>query len=125
MTNKLLLGMWRMVLPVPGSVWKGVVSRSEKDTIARLVFMDREHHLVRDFVVRELPHSGEPLSPEAIAEGTGLPLAQVPPILDRLEKEMTFLFRGDGRNVTWAYPVTVNRTPHHVRFSTGEEVYAA
>ncbi|OGO41196.1 MAG: hypothetical protein A2Z04_05735 [Chloroflexi bacterium RBG_16_57_9] len=27
--------------------------------------------------------------------------------------------------VVWAYPVTVARTPHHLTFSTGEQVYAA
>jgi len=26
--------------------------------------------------------------------------------------------------VTWAYPVTVDETPHHVRFSSGEEAYS-
>ena len=31
----------------------------------------------------------------------------------------------DGENVTWAYPVTTDQTPHHVTFSSGEEVHAA
>ena len=38
---------------------------------------------------------------------------------------MTFLFRNSQGAVTWAYPVTVEPTPHRVAFSTGEEVYAA
>jgi hypothetical protein len=38
---------------------------------------------------------------------------------------MTFLFRNDGGSVTWAYPVTVEQTPHHMSFSTGERAYAA
>ena len=27
--------------------------------------------------------------------------------------------------VTWAYPVTVDQTPHHLTFNTGEKIYAA
>jgi hypothetical protein len=38
---------------------------------------------------------------------------------------MTFLFRNEQGAVAWAYPVTVDRTPHYVTFSTGEQVYAA
>ena len=45
-------------------------------------------------------------------------------ILEELEKHLTFVFRGDQRVVTWAYPVTVDETPHHASFSTGEEAYS-
>jgi hypothetical protein len=38
---------------------------------------------------------------------------------------MTFLFRNEQGSVTWAYPVTVDQTPHRVTFSSGEQVYAA
>ena len=46
-------------------------------------------------------------------------------ILDDLEKRMTFLYRNPQGCVTWAYPVTVDRTPHRVEFSSGEKLYAA
>jgi hypothetical protein len=87
--------------------------------------MTEEHHLVRDFAVRELPRVGEPLQSEFIAQELGLPLARVIAVLDELEKNMTFLYRGDGEAVTWAYPVTVDQTPHQVTFSTGEQIHAA
>jgi hypothetical protein len=45
-------------------------------------------------------------------------------ILDELEEHLTFVFRGDRRAVSWAYPVTVDETPHHASFSTGEEAYS-
>jgi hypothetical protein len=38
---------------------------------------------------------------------------------------LTFLYRGDGRNVDWAYPVTVEQTPHRVTFDNGERFFAA
>jgi hypothetical protein len=87
--------------------------------------MSEEHHLVRDFAVRGLPRAGKPLSPEQIGQALGLPIARVVALLDELEKGMTFLFRNEEGAVTWAYPVTVDPTAHHVNFSTGERVYAA
>ena len=140
MKDGLLMGMERHIVPVPGAVWKGHLSKSAQHGRDRLGFMSEEHHRVRDFVVLELPQVGEPLSPSYIAQRVGLPQERVRVILDELEKGMTFLFRGDGEAVTWAYPVTLDETPHHVTFprmhashvarhrglrSTGEEVYAA
>jgi hypothetical protein len=87
--------------------------------------MSKEHHLVRNFVVREMPIAGEPLSPDYIAQKLDLPLERTKAILGELEKHMTFLFRNEQGAVIWAYPVTVERTPHHITFSTGEELYAA
>jgi hypothetical protein len=87
--------------------------------------MSAEHHLVRNFVVTELSKVGEPLSPEHIAQELDLPPARLKTILDELEKHMTFLFRDQAGAVTWAYPVTVDTTPHRVSINTGEEVNAA
>ena len=125
MNNKMLMGIWRAIIPVPQVMWQGVVSKSARDTISKLGFMSKEHHLVRDYVVLEIPRAGCALSPEVIAEGTGLPEDRVAEILDDLEENMTFLYRGDGVNVSWAYPVTADRTPHHLTFSTGEAVHSA
>jgi hypothetical protein len=45
-------------------------------------------------------------------------------ILDELEAHLTFVFRNEAGAVTWAYPVTVDETPHHATFSTGEEAWS-
>jgi hypothetical protein len=87
--------------------------------------MSEEHQRVREFVVKELPRVAEPLSPGTIAERLNLPKGRVVRLLDDLERHMTFLFRNDLGFVTWAYPVTVEQTPHHMSFSTGERVDAA
>jgi hypothetical protein len=118
--DSLLLGVWRYLLPIPRPVWQSQV-RGDVD----LDFMSDDYHLVRDFVVVELPRVGKPLAPEFIARELDLPLPRVAGILDDLEAHMTFLFRNEQGAVAWAYPVTVDRTPHHVTFSSGEQVYAA
>jgi hypothetical protein len=87
--------------------------------------MSEEHHLVRYFVVRELPHAGQPLQPEFISRELNLPLTQVNTILDELERNLFFLVRNEQGAVSWAYPVTVDQTPHELTFSTGERLYAA
>jgi hypothetical protein len=87
--------------------------------------MSEEHHLVRYFVVRELSRTGEPIQPEFISQKLKLPLAQINAILDELEKNLFFLVRNGQGAVSWAYPVTVDNTPHHLTFSTGEQLYAA
>ncbi len=125
MSNKLLRGSNRRMIPVPGMLWRKVVSKRAQKIEAMLGFMTEEHHLVRDFAVRELLNQGKPLSPEFIAQGVSLPVDRVNAILDDLEKHMTFLFRNREGEVVWAYPVTVEETPHHLTFSTGETVYAA
>ena len=125
MNDNLLLGVWRYLLPVPRGIWQTRVRKEAELSDSRLDFMTEEHHLVRDFTVRELPHIGKPLAPEYIAQELKLPLAQVVTLLDDLEKHMTFIFRNQQGEVTWAYPVTVDATPHHVTLSTGEQVYAA
>jgi hypothetical protein len=125
MRNKLLLGFKRYMIPVPHVIWQIPISRNTQEMEAELGFMSEEHHLVRNYVVRELPRIGEPLSPEHIADRLNLPVARVSVILDDLEKHMTFLFRDRQRAVDWAYPVTVEHTPHHVTYNTGEQGYAA
>ncbi len=90
-----------------------------------LSFMSVDHHRVRNFVVSELPRAGQALPPETIASRLGLPLEQVLHILDELEKHLVFLFRNPQGEVAWAYPVTVEPTPHRVTFSSGEKIYAA
>jgi hypothetical protein len=120
MDDSLLLGLWRCTLPLPRAIWQRQVRGD-----AHLEFMTEAHHRVRNYVVIELPRAGEPLSPARIAQALDLPLAHVVGILDELEQHMTFLFRNGEGAVFWAYPVTVERTPHHVTFSTGEQVYAA
>ncbi len=125
MKNKILLGVRGYIVPIPAMVWKAMISRSAKGVEKSLEFMSVSHHLIRDFVVRELPKAGEPLSPELIADRLDIPVNRVRTILDDLEKGMTFLFRNNNGEVAWAYPVTVDKTPHHVTFNTGEELYAA
>jgi hypothetical protein len=102
-----------------------VVSRDSRKLEAELNFMSEEHHLVRNYVVDMLPRVGEPLSVEYLSEQLNIPIDRMKVILDDLEKHMTFLCRYGQGAVNWAYPVTVDQTPHRIAYSTGEQGYAA
>ena len=123
--NHSLLGIGRVLLPVPAAIWQREVRRGSVAARDGLSFMSADHHQVRDFVVLELPRRGEPLSPAFIAESLDLPMDRLTLILDELEARMTFLFRDEKGDVLWAYPVTAEPTPHRVFFSSGEQIYGA
>lgn len=125
MKDKLMLGLWRYMLKVPPFLWEKQISRAKKKFEAENRFLTKEHSFVHHFVVRELPRAGKPLSAKFIADSLNLSINRVKTILDELEEHMTFLFRNEKGEVVWAYPVTVDKTPHHLTFSTGEQLYAA
>ena len=125
MNESLLLGIWRFFLRIPRPIWQQEIARNAGSSEKSLAFMTADHHKVRDFVVRELPRLAQPIPPEDIALSLKLELDRVISILDELEKNMTFLYRNQEGAVTWAYPVTVEPTPHRITFSTGEQIYAA
>ena len=125
MNDSLLLGVGRHVLPIPRPVWRRQVAGSGPANRAALTFMSADHHRVRDLAVVELPRAGAPLPPALFAERLHLPLTRVVAILDELEQHKTFLFRNAAGAVTWAYPVTVDPTPHRISLSTGERINAA
>jgi hypothetical protein len=60
-----------------------------------------------------------------VAELTRLPEARVATILDELEARLFFLVRNERGEVSWAFPVTSEKTPHLLTFSSGEKVHAA
>ncbi len=125
MSETILMGKGGKITKLRREEWKNGITNASQNIKGRLSFMSDEHHLVRNFVVKELPRVGKPLSPEFISEKLNLPVDRVNAILDELEKHLTFLFRNGQGAVAWAYPVTVDSTPHHVTFGTGEQVYAA
>jgi hypothetical protein len=122
--DNILLGFSRLMIPVSRFIWKRQLPARERHLTASLSFMSEQHHAVRNHAVKELPRVGKPLSPESIAQAVNLPVDRVVAILDDLEKHMTFLFRNEQKAVSWAYPVTVDKTPHHMALSTGESAYA-
>lgn len=92
----------------------------------RLAFMTAHHHAVRNFVVRELPrNNGRPLSPAQIARSLRMSVKSTTALLEDLERRLFFLVRDARGDVSWAFPVTSDQTPHRLYFSTGENIFGA
>lgn len=125
MSDTILLGRGQKMIEIPRAQWEEHLAHVPEHSRTRLAFMSEAHHRVRYFVVRELPRIGGPIAPALIASELALPLERVVAILDDLEANLFFLVRDEQGRVAWAYPVTVDETPHRLTFSTGERLYAA
>ncbi|MFY9555116.1 MAG: hypothetical protein WAV20_17485 [Blastocatellia bacterium] len=125
MGETILAGRGKQITATPQSEWEEQLSNVPKSMKTRLAFMTTQHHQVRYFVVRELAHIGKPVAPALIAQRLSLPLDRVKTILDELEQRLFFVVRNKRGHVNWAYPITTDKTPHRLSFSTGERIYAA
>jgi len=125
MKEKVLFSAGQMFTEIPRETWEQHVEQAPEDISKSLSFMTNAHHLIRNFVVRELPRIGKPLSPELISAELNQPLSKTVEILDELEKNLFFLVRNEHGEVTWSFPVTADKTPHRMTFSTGERLNAA
>ena len=124
MKDKLFLGIGkymivipRLFIPILSFIAKKIAKRMET-TVYRA--MSKEHHAVHDFVVKELPLIGAPISSEFISEKFYLSVDRVRKILRKLER-LILLDMDEQGEVTWAYPVTIVKTPHHATLSSGEQ----
>ena len=125
MSEVVLLGRGKEITSIAREAWEGKLAGAPARISERLAFMSAEHHLVRNFVVRELPRLARPMSLRHIATSLNLSLERVFAIVDELETNLFFLVRDGNNEVSWAFPGTVTETGHHLFFSTGERLDAA
>lgn len=125
MSGQIIVGQGRELRNVPDDEFMNAVNHLPERMAERLAFMSRDHHAVRDFVVREMPRQHRPLSPRQIAAVTGIDFHRVLTILSELEKHLFFLVRNAKGDVSWAYPVTTDPTAHRLSFSSGENIFGA
>jgi hypothetical protein len=125
MEEKILLGQGQQIKEVPQTIWKQHLDQIPEHSRAMLSFMTEAHRQVRYFVVKEIAINQKPIEPTFIVERLKLSIEHVNRILDELEKKLFFVVRNENGAVTWAYPMTVEKTPHRLHFQSGERLYAA
>lgn len=125
MSETILVGRGRRIEKISREHWEDDLPLLTGHNSRRLDFMTEGHHQIRRFVVSELPRVGRPISPELIAAALKLPPSEAVEILDSLESHLFFLNRNDAGEVSWAYPITVEETPHRLTFENGDQLYAA
>lgn len=125
MSEKILVGRGESITSIKRDQWEQELESAPDLIGRRLEFMNPDHHTVRNFVVRELPRLGRPIAVDEIADALQLSRTRTTTIVEDLERNLFFLVRANGVDVSWAFPVTVARTGHHLVFSTGERLDAA
>ena len=125
MAEKVLLGKGRHFEEIPRDSWEEKAAIEAQHIPAVLDFMTKDHHLVRNLVVKEIARQEKPVSPEGISTKLDMPQSKVTAILDDLERNLFFLVRDSKGEVSWAFPVTAEKTPHKLTFNTGERPHAA
>jgi len=126
MHDRILIGRQEKIISLPDDMWRHHLAQAQRHGSLRLSFMTEDHRRIRNFVVSQLPRNeGRPLTPEAIASSLMIPFDRVVEILAELQKHLFFLVLNEAGDVSWAFPVTTDRTPHRLRFSSGERLYAA
>jgi hypothetical protein len=125
MVDTVLIGRGDTITSFPRKDWEHELKLAPESIGRRLQFMSDDHHLVRNFVVRELPRFGRPIPLTDISRELQLKRERTKRIVEDLEKHLFFLVRGDGEEVSWAFPVTADETGHRLVFSTGERLDAA
>ncbi len=126
MEETILIGQGDRISRVSAADFRAHLAGAPQFFREKLGFMTPEHHAIRNYVVAQLPrNSGRPLSPAGISRRLNLTHDRVGEVLDDLERNLFFLVRNDAGAVHWAYPVTVDQTPHHLKFDSGERVQAA
>ncbi len=121
----ILLGRGQEIVEFSQAAWKQELAQLPQHSHSRLSFMTAAHHQVRYLVVKELASMQKPMEPGFISEKLKMPLEQVNSILDELQAKLFFLVRNERGAVAWAYPVTVEPTPHKLHFASGERLYGA
>jgi hypothetical protein len=121
----ILIGREDEITRLPADDWKRSLQEAPDRISRRLDFMSEDHHRVRYFVVRELPRIGKPIEPSVISDALHLSPSVTAKIIDELEERLFFHVRNADGAISWAFPVTVDDTPHRLVFSTGERLNAA
>lgn len=125
MVDHMNVGFRRHVLKLPAAVGRRRVralTDRARSIMAELSDEDRSLHL---FLATQLPLVGLPLTPAWIGGQRDIAAAVVAEQLDRLGQRKALIARNAVGDVTWVYPVTVDSTPHHLTFESGDRLDAA
>lgn len=121
-----LTGHGKSIDRIDEAAWKDAVAAHVVHMPQRLAFMTPAHHRVRNAAVLGLTGSGgRPLSMAQLAAAAGVDEADTRAIAAELERNLFFVVRQGEDHVSWAFPVTVDRTPHRLVFGSGETVFGA
>ncbi len=125
MPNTVFEGSGDDLVAVSTRKWEEELAGTPSEMRRVLAFMSGDHHRVRNFVVTHMVRTMAPVPASTVARTLALRPERVDEILEDLERNLFFLVRKRQKQVSWAFPVTVEPTPHRLTFDTGERLWAA
>ena len=123
--HKLYAGLRGFMVRIPPWLAAKVSKKGEKGAKANADRLSREDRRVHHFIVMKMAVVKNPITAEVIADELRMPNDQVHEIINKLENLKTFIYRGDGKGINWAYPFSLENTGFRMTASTGERFFAA
>jgi hypothetical protein len=123
--HKLYMGFCGFMMRIPPLLSNKGAKKGESGAKANADDLSREERRVHHFIVMKMAVVKDPITTELIASEMGMPKDQVHQIIDKLENLKTFIYRGDGKGITWAYPLSLEDTGFRMTASSGEQFFAA
>lgn len=99
--------------------------KGAKGAKANADFLSKEERRVHHLIVMKMAVVKDPITAELIANELGMSNDQVNEIINKLEHLKTFIYRGDGKGINWAYPLSLENTGFRMTASSGEQFFAA
>jgi hypothetical protein len=123
--RKMFMGIWKFMVPIPLMISNRGLKKGVSGAKAKARLLSEDERKVHHFVVKVMATAKEPITAELISQELGLSLETVEKIIDKLESLKTFLYRSGGKEINWAYPLSLDNTGHEMIASTGEQFSAA
>ncbi|UCD66412.1 MAG: hypothetical protein JSW69_01950 [Deltaproteobacteria bacterium] len=125
MKRKMFMGIGKFMVPIPLMISNRGLKKGVSGAKAKARLLSEDERKVHHFVVKVMAAAKEPITAELISQELGLSLETVEEIIDKLESLKTFLYRSGGKEINWAYPLSLDNTGHEMTGSTGEKFFAA
>ena len=123
--HKLYVGFRGFMMRIPPWLAAKGSKKGEKGAKANADRLSKEERRVHHFIVMKMAVAKDPITTEVIANELRMPNDQVHEIINKLENLKTFIYRGDGKGINWAYPFSLENTGFRMTASSGEQFFAA
>jgi hypothetical protein len=123
--HKLYMGFRGFRMRIPLALSRIGTKKGAKGAKESADCLSKEERRVHHFIVMKMAVVKDPITAELIANELGMSNDQVHQIINKLENLKTFIYRGDGKGINWAYPLSLENTGFRMTASSGEKFFAA
>ncbi len=123
--HKLYVGFRGFMIRIPPLLSNKGAKKGEKGARLNADSLSKDERRVHHFIVMKMAVAKDPITTEEIASEMMIPLVKVDKIIHKLENLKTFIYRSNGKDINWAYPLSLENTGFRISASSGEQFFAA